>query len=103
LVNVFNNVISKINAILDKLPTAVTSRIGFESIDQLDSVSIGGATQAPEFEFGGGGTGVNTVASAFAGRNSDGGQGRTLVTMDGRQLSESTGRYRAGPARRQGL
>jgi len=50
------------------------------------------------------GTVANTAASAFAGRGQSGrgGQGGGTV-LDGRQLAESTGRYRSGPARRQGL
>jgi len=56
---------------------------------------IGGAVGG-----GAGATLANTAAGAFArsGRSGDGG-----TTIDGRQITESTGRYRSDPARRQGL
>jgi len=105
LVNVFNDVVGKINNILDKLPSEVTSRIGFEQIQELESVSLGGGSAtAPSFGFGSEGTagrGLSPVAGAFARRGSGGQGGGT--TLDGRQITESTGRYRSAPARRQGL
>jgi hypothetical protein len=87
---VINGMISVINAALDKLPTAVTSRLGVEQFERVDF--------AADF-----GTGSSTNARR-------GNQGRrpriqndSSVTIDGRDISESTGRYRAGPSRRQGL
>lgn len=74
----------------------VADSIGIDIPDVSGSVSVGSAS------VGGGGGGVaNTAASAFADRGRSGGGGTTQI--DGRQIAESTGRYRSDPARRQGL
>jgi len=70
-------------------------------IDIPDVSATGTATVIGGAVGGGAGAALaNTAAGAFArsGRSGDGG-----TTLDGRQLTESTGRYRSDPARRQGL
>jgi len=73
----------------------VASTVGIDIPDVSGSIGVDGA-----FGGGAGAALANTAAGAFArrGRSGDGG-----TTLDGRQLTESTGRYRSDPARRQGL
>ena len=90
--NVINGMINTINTALDQLPEEVTSSVGFSQISEVDfsgniSGSSGGSSgTAPGFR--------NPPSSVTS---SDGAQ------IDGRQLSESTGRYRSDPGRRRGL
>lgn len=88
---VINGMIRVINTALDQLPEQVTSRLGVESFSMVDF----------DTSFGGGGTAGGTPRGR--GRpiaRTANGQG---VSLDGRQLSESTGRYRSDPSRRRGL
>lgn len=93
LESVINSAIEAINSILDTLPDSVTSMVGIESFEKVD---IGGVST----------TRAENTASQRSGSgrrfSSVGGSG-SGIQMDGRQLSESTGRYRTDPSRRRGL
>lgn len=93
LEDVINSAIDAINTALDVLPDRVTSMVGVESFDRVDIGSVSAArSQNNASGGGGGGRQFRSV-----------GNGGTAMQIDGRQLSESTGRYRNGANRRRGL
>ena len=94
--DVINGIIDTINRALDILPDEVTSRVGVESFEQVDFDTDFGSGRGREATNGRGGSGRPRFG---AGRGaSTGGQ-----QIDGRQISESTGRYRSDPANRRGI
>ena len=94
--DVINGIIDTINRALDILPDEVTSRVGVESFEQVDFDTDFGSGRGREATNGRGASGRPRFG---AGRGaSTGGQ-----QIDGRQISESTGRYRSDPANRRGI
>jgi len=76
------------------LPDDVTSRLGIEQIGSINvDTSFGGRDAAA--------SAGEAPGPARTGNRSTNIERTTQI--DGRQLSESTGRYRSDPARRQGL
>ncbi len=91
---VVNRIIQTVNRLVSALPDKIASRVGIEGgFDTIDIDGING-------DGGGGGDGGG-IGSGFLGSVFGGGGGGSQI--DGRQLSESTGRYRAGPSRRRGI
>lgn len=96
--SVINGIIQTINTALDQLPEEVTSRVGVEQFDLVDFDPDFGAGAGREATGGrGGGT---PQGRQFPGSRTGSSEG---VQIDGRQLSESTGRYRVDSSRRRGL
>jgi phage-related protein len=88
---VINGIIETINTALDTLPDEVTSTVGVESFERVDFAADFGRQTT-----GGGGGGGTPAGRPPAG-------GVSGVQLDGRDVSEQTGRYRADPGRRRGL
>ncbi len=83
MIDGIRSAISRLRAILGNIQTTIESRL---------DINIGGD---------GGGDDGGGIGSGFLGSVFGGGGGGSQI--DGRQLSESTGRYRAGPSRRRGI
>jgi hypothetical protein len=99
----FNTVIKTINTAIDKLPDIVTSKLNISQIDQLDFAPVdaspgGGGTTGTNG--GGGGSGLTGRVPTGNGRRQ---AFEASVDLDGRRVSEDTGRYRVDPSRRRGL
>jgi len=89
--NVVQGIINGIKSALSKLRSTLNDIGGtIESTIGIDVSDFGGGVG------GGGGGGSGPLGGLFGG----GGGG---ISLDGRQLSESTGRYRADPSRRRGI
>jgi hypothetical protein len=90
--NLINRVIGLINDVLEIVPDKITSELGFS---ELDKISLGGGVSAPSI-------GQDTVQDRINLRTGTGGS-MDGAQIDGRQLTESTGRYRADPSRRRNI
>jgi len=90
--NVINGMINTINTALDQLPEEVSSRVG---VSQISEVDFSGNIAGSNGETSGTAPGFREPPDSVT---SSGG-----AQIDGRQLSESTGRYRSDPGRRRGL
>jgi len=89
ITNALNDVVGVINTVIDNLPDAITSRIGISGgIDEVEAPSVGpdkGAIRDPA---------INPMFP--------GGRTRT-ISMDGRKLTENTGRYDRDRTARRGV
>ena len=95
--SVINTIVETINDVIDTLPSEVASRLG---VERFETISVD-----PDFgRFGGDGAGDGRRAAQSDRRFGAGGGASTGgQQIDGRQISESTGRYRSDPGRRRGI
>lgn len=89
--------------IIQKMIDGIRSMIGKlrDKLTDLQSIAPGVNVNVPDIGVGGGGGGSDGGGGLFGGLS--GGGGGSGATLDGRQLTESTGRYRSDPGRRRGL
>ena len=92
--DVINGIIENINRALDILPDEVTSRVGVESFEQVDFDTDFGSGRGREATNGGGSSGGDFIGSV-------GGGGGT-INLDGRNIENTQGRYRADNLHRRG-
>jgi phage-related protein len=94
--DVINGMIDVIDSAIEKLPDEVRSRLGVEQIGNISvGTSFGGRDAAEDVG--------QAPAIARRGRRAASGDFSSNLQLDGRQLTESTGRYRSDPGRRRGL
>lgn len=98
--NIVQNIIDGIKALIGRLKDKLADlqNIAPSVNVQLPDIGGGGSVNGTSTTSGGGGI-AGTAQRIFSG--SGGGGGSTV--LDGRQLTESTGRYRTDPNRRRGL
>lgn len=89
--DVVNDIIETINTALDNLPEEVTSRVGVESFEQVDLASTIDTTSSAEST-----TSNSAVSQTSTNVSLD-------LNLDGRSITEDTGRYRSDSSRRRGL
>jgi len=96
----FNTVIKTINTAIETLPDVITSKLDIEQIDRLDFAPVDASPGGSGTTTGGNGTGRTGRVPTGPGRRR---AFEASVNLDGRDVSEDTGRYRVDPARRRGL
>lgn len=96
----FNTVIKTINTAIETLPDVITSKLDIEQIDRLDFAPVDASPGGSGTTTGGNTTGRTGRVPTGPGRRR---AYEASVNLDGRDVSEDTGRYRVDPARRRGL
>jgi len=88
LTNILNANISAINTIIDTLPDEVASRLSIDTVGKIEAPSVSGTVNTAVDE------GQDFIGSV--------GGGRGTINLDGRDVENSQGRYRADNLHRRG-
>lgn len=88
LTNILNANISAINTIIETLPDQVSSRLSIDTVDKIEAPSVSGTVNTAVDE------GQDFIGSV--------GGGRGTINLDGRDVENTQGRYRADNLHRRG-